>query len=251
MEPKTVPHSGVAPHWHRILTRSAHGNWVIAGLVGLILGLPPNVQAYNREAKAYETRKLTIKQGESTREATGEVLAAYSDGSLLFLSRDGQLRTLLSEEVVSSTPTAAPMEPMLGAEVGQSVIAELPPGFKVTETKHYVLVYNTSDIYVDWVGKLFERLYRGFYNYWRNKGVKLEEPRFPLVAIVFSDKAGYMAYAEREVGEAAGAMIGYYNMKTNRVITYDLTGVDGLVPTGQRVSSQVGDAPQCLAGRHA
>jgi len=100
-----------------------------------------------------------------------------------------------------------------------------------------VLIYNTSEIYVKWVAELFERLHRNFYNYWKSKGFKLSEPRFPLVAVVFSNKASYMSYAQREIGATAEAMIGYYNMKTNRMVTYDLTGVDGLVPNGTRISS--------------
>jgi hypothetical protein len=211
--------------------------WVALGLVFCVL---PRVSvANNRQADAPPpTYRVTFQVDGATRRSLGEVLAKYGDGSLLLLTPDGQLRTLLSSEVLEAEPATEPMLALSAVEAGQQVLQELPAGFKQSETKHYVLVYNTSDIYADWVGKLFERLHRAFYNYWKNRGVKLEEPRFPLVAIVFSDKLTYMAYAEREVGEAAGSMIGYYNMKTNRIVTYDLTGVDGLVPAGQRIASQ-------------
>ncbi len=187
---------------------------------------------------ATDVRELEFKGSSGVQKSRAEVLAEYGGGSMLVLTPDGQLRTLLGEEVVAANPSDQTLTPLTRAEVGLQVLEELPQGFRITETKHYVLVYNTSDIYVEWAGKLFERLYRGFYNYWKTKGVRLDEPRFPLVAIVFSDKAAYMAYAEREVGESAAAMIGYYNMKTNRIVTYDLTGVDGLVPAGERVASQ-------------
>ncbi|MEZ6136915.1 MAG: DUF1570 domain-containing protein [Pirellulaceae bacterium] len=168
----------------------------------------------------------------------GEVLIEYADGSNLLLTPDGQLHTLRAEDIQSEEPSDVPMTPLTPDEMGQAVVAELPEGFKVLQTKHYVLVYNSSEIYVNWVGRLFERQYSVFYNYWKSRGIRLNEPRFPLVAIVFSDKASYMPYAKREVGEAAESMIGYYNMKTNRMATYDLTGVDGLVPNGSRISSQ-------------
>ena len=35
-----------------------------------------------------------------------------------------------------------------------------------------------------------------------------------LVAAVFANKATYLDYAEREIGQSAKAMIGYYNIKT-------------------------------------
>jgi hypothetical protein len=47
-----------------------------------------------------------------------------------------------------------------------------------------------------------------------------------------------LEYAHEDIGETADAMIGYYNMKTNRMISYDLTGVDGLVPANEKVSSK-------------
>lgn len=167
----------------------------------------------------------------------GEVLVDYADGSLLLLTPDGQMWTLQAEDIISSEPSDEPMQVLTSEEIYDQFKQQLPAGFNVHKTRHYVLIYNTSDVYVKWVASLFERLYRGFYNYWDSKGFKLEEPRFPLVAVVFSNKASYMAYAEREIGKSASAMIGYYNMKTNRMVTYDLTGVDGLVPAGTRVSN--------------
>ncbi|MCA9157258.1 MAG: DUF1570 domain-containing protein, partial [Planctomycetales bacterium] len=77
------------------------------------------------------------------------------------------------------------------------------------------------------------------YNYWKSKGFRISEPRFPLVSVVFSNRPSYLAYAEREIGKSAESMIGYYNMKTNRMVTYDMTGVDGVVPRGTRIASPV------------
>jgi hypothetical protein len=54
---------------------------------------------------------------------------------------------------------------------------------------------------------------------------------------VFDSREAYLQYAEREIGPSAGAMIGYYNMQTNRIVTFDITGVQGLAVPGQRYSS--------------
>lgn len=167
----------------------------------------------------------------------GEALVRYEDGSLLLQTADGQLWTLKQEDIKFCNEASAPFVPMTSDQIYAQFKQELPPGFAVHQTKHYVLIYNTSEVYVRWVAELFERLHRNFYNYWRSKGWRLEEPRFPLVAVVFSNKASYLAYGQREIGDTAQSMIGYYNMKTNRIVTYDLTGVDGLVPSGTRVSS--------------
>jgi hypothetical protein len=182
-----------------------------------------------------ETLSLQFNVDDVQRESIGEVVQEYKDG-MLFLTPDGQLWTLRDKQIVSRQPSAEAMQPLSSDEIYQQFREQLVPGFQVYKTRHYVIVYNTSAAYATWVGELFERLYRGFYNYWqRQHRLDLQEPRFPLVAVVFRDKSSYVQFAEKEVGEAAEAMIGYYNMKTNRMAMYDLTGVNGL--GGSRVSA--------------
>lgn len=167
-----------------------------------------------------------------------EVLKRDGDGNLLLLAEDGQLWSLKQEDIVSIAASDEPLQPLSQDEMFARCKEQLPAGFNLHKTKHYVLIYNTSEVYVKWVAELFEHLHRNFYSYWRTKGIRLDEPRFPLVALVFSDKASYLSYAEREIGESAKAMIGYFNLRTNRMVTYDLTGVDGMVPSGTRIPNE-------------
>ncbi len=172
--------------------------------------------------------------GNGVRNEIVEVLAEYAGGSRLLLTSDGQLWTVRGEQISSIRETDQQLVPATQDEIFEEFESQ---GFSVEKTKHYVLVYNTSPVYVKWVGELFEGLHRRFANYWKSKGFRLEEPRFPLVAVVFSDKASYLRYAQKDIGDSAKAMIGYYNMKSNRMVMYDLTGVDAIVPKGQRVAS--------------
>ncbi|RMF40679.1 MAG: DUF1570 domain-containing protein [Planctomycetota bacterium] len=183
------------------------------------------------------TVEIEFRAPGSNRRTVAEEIAKYGDGSRLVLTPDGQLWTLMADEILSCQPTQADFRPMSAEQMYAEFRDQLPAGFQVHKTKHYVIVYNTSPVYARWAGELFERLHRGFYNYWDDRDVELHEPRFPLPAVVFSNKQSYLQYARREIGDAAEAMIGYYNMKTNRIVSYDLTGVDGLVPQGARVSS--------------
>lgn len=164
-------------------------------------------------------------------DSVGEVVAEYEGGSLLFQTPDGQLWTILGTDVISREEVKGPMVPLTSKEIYQQYKEELPPGFLIHTTKHYVILYNTSEPYAKWAGELYERVYRTFYTYWKNEdfryAIKLEEPRFPLVAILFKDRNSYLAYAKREVGDSAEAMIGYYNQNNNRMISYDLTGTNG------------------------
>lgn len=187
-------------------------------------------------AAQVKTLNVRFKTDEGEMTSIGEVVAEYGDGSLVLLTPDGQLWELLNEQILSREATDEEMQPLSSEEIFAQFKEQLPPGFSISKTKHYVFVHNTSEAYARWVGQLFERLHRGFYNYW-GRSLKLEEPRFPLVAVIFRDKASYLQYSERRIGESARAMIGFYNIKSNRVITYDLTGIDGMVPPGVNVPS--------------
>ena len=109
--------------------------------------------------------------------------------------------------------------------MAKSVMADLPKGFEVHQTKHYMIVYDTSQAYAQWCGAFFERLYMAFRNAWSHQGFELVEPEFRLVAIVFSDKASYVKYSQKVLGDAADSIFGYYNMESNRMVMYDLVGV--------------------------
>jgi hypothetical protein len=168
---------------------------------------------------------LTIKQGESTREIAGKIEVEAADGGVMLLARDGGLWPVEKENIVSRRADAKAFAPLTSAELTKQLSAELP-GFKTFQTQHYLIHYNTSPAYAKWVGSLFEGLHKAFYNYWSRRGAVLHEPEFPLVALVFDSQASFSKYAHAEIGERAGSIIGYYNLKTNRMVMCDLTGVE-------------------------
>ena len=205
------------------------------GLAGLLVCWMLSSEAI---AEDRATRIVTYRNLQQQETATGEVLREFGDGSLLLLVSDGRLLTLHPDEIIESIPSEQPLQIDTADQVIEGLRRVLGDGFQFRQSKHYLIAYNTNPAYAEWVGQLFERLYRGFYNYWKSRPVNLQEPRFSLVAIVFNNKASYLAFGQRDIGDSASSMLGYYNMNTNAVVMYDLTGVDGMVPAGQRVSTQ-------------
>jgi hypothetical protein len=179
--------------------------------------------AVARQAAALDY--VTIRQGDSRRELAGKIEVEAVDGGVMLLARDGALWPVEKENLVSRRSDAKPFAPFTQKELAKQLATELP-GFKAYQTQHYLIHYNTSLAYARWVGSLFEGLHKAFYNYWTRRGAVLHEPEFPLVALVFDGQASYARYAHAELGDAANSIIGYYNLKTNRMTTYDLTGVE-------------------------
>jgi hypothetical protein len=156
----------------------------------------------------------------------GEVLIEALDGSMLFQEMDGKIRILTRSQVADKRLKNEPLEPMTKKEVAQSLLAELPEGFKIHTTDDYVIAYQTERAYAKWIGNLYQGpLKRGFKNFWSKRKFKLtvEEPKFPLVAVIFATRQQYAAQVKRELNIESGSMVAYYNLHTNRVMMYDLT----------------------------
>jgi hypothetical protein len=171
--------------------------------------------------------RVTFRRDEKLREVTGRLLVTAKDGGLLLLGRDGVLWAIPPNEKVEHTSDKKPFVAYSRDEISKRLLQQLPTGFRVRPTAHYLIFYDTSPAYAQWCGALFEQLYGTFTVFWTRKGIELEQPEFPLVAIVFADKASYEKFTRPDLGEAASSIIGYYALMTNRMMMYDLTGVGG------------------------
>ena len=191
----------------------------------VVLGSLKSAAALDQLTIQHEGRELSI---------AGQVEVEAEDGGLLLLTPDGTLWTVEPKHLVSRKEDSQPFRPLTREQLAKQLLGELPEGFEVHTTHHYLICHNTSRDYAAWCGALFERLYMAFTNFWTRKGLKLHEPEFPLVAIVFNSRESYVNYAQAEVGKAAESIIGYYSLKTNRMTMYDLTGLESLRSPGDR-----------------
>ena len=183
----------------------------------LILGLEVSVQT----ASAIET--VDVDQDGASFSVQGEIVVEASDGGMILRDRQGKLWPLQPEQIKKRRTDDIPFALMEQAELGKEILKELPSGFSIHKTKHYLICYNTSKAYAQWCGGLFERLFRAYNNYWMRRDMSLSPPEMPMVAIICKDKETWHHYAGREVGNAVDSIDGYYNLITNRIATYDLT----------------------------
>ena len=222
-----VTTSGIPMHRFSPLSlRFLVGAIVAASAIGVRLAAAPPVA--EEDAATAERVAVVVRGDEGDRALEGTVIIEATDGSMLLELDDQRLELLQGSEVRSRRPVDAPSSPATPREEGKRILAELPDGFDLLVTRHYVICFDTSRAYAQWCGALFEKLHEAFANYWRKAGVEVETPRRPLVVVIFSDRQRYEAFAARDLGAAADRVVGYYNLLTNRVTTFDLTGSDQL-----------------------
>lgn len=166
--------------------------------------------------------RVVFTQQDQRREVVGEKLVEAADGGLLLQANDGQIWTIQPEEIKSHDSDERPLEILTPDDAVAPLLEQLGAGFEIHRTAHYVVVSNADPAFVQYCSMLFEKLYKGFFAFWKNNAMELVEPRFPLVAVVFDDKSSFLEYARPEAGDAAASIIGYYNLQTNRMNTYDI-----------------------------
>lgn len=167
---------------------------------------------------------LTLIISGRTVELDGEILIEAQDKSLYFREVDGKIWFVKPEQIQDKVDVQEAIEPLSKEEVGQRLLKELPDGFRLKETKHYVIAYQNEVAFARWVSGLYEsRLYRAFETFWvKKKKLKLTQPQYPLIVIIFGTRVQYQQYVDRELGPGQ-TMIAYYNLQTNRVAMFDLT----------------------------
>lgn len=187
------------------------------------------VMAGARGALAVET--VTFREGENVRTVTAEILVEAQDGGLMLKADDGYIWSVRSDQILERTSDDQPLQPIDFDEMQERMLAELPSGFNVQRTPHYLIFYNSNDAYAKRVSILFEQLHRGFFTFWKNQRWKLPEPEFPLVAIVLKDHPAFLEHAENEIGDTAKSVIGYYHLASNRMTTFNVPDFERNVST--------------------
>lgn len=210
------------------------------GLLVCLIGLPCAVVADT----------LVVDRGAGQRETlVGEVVEEARDKSCLFQTTDGQLEIFAADQIIEKKIEIESVPAMSHRELAKSLLDELPKGFRVLRTKHYVIAYQTEVEYAQWIESLYERrLYKGFEVFARSKlkRYELTDPKFPLVAIVFSSKPEYARHVSRTLGIDVGDMLAHYNPMTNRVAMYDLTFDLGNGTPGRRPLNQILSQPAAI-----
>jgi hypothetical protein len=183
--------------------------------------------------------RIEVESDGATRVVEGTVVLEAQDGGLLVERADERLE-ILGPQAIRSRVAAPEASAETPRELGRRILGELPAGFDLLVTRHYVICFDTSRAYAQWCGALFERLYDVFVNYWRQAGLEPSPPPRPLVVVIFASRQRYEAFAARDLGAAADRVVGYYNLLTNRVTTFDLTGSAALARPAGRSAARAG-----------
>lgn len=170
-----------------------------------------------------------------TRTIESRVLLEAQDGGLLLEGCDGRLWNVTPKQLQKRETTDVPFRPLIAEQLGDQLAREVAEfGIKtpthVVVTKHFVVCSTAGPVYAEWCGSLFERLHDAFQAYWKEAGLELHEPEFPLPAIVLKDRTEFAEFATKHDRPDAAQAPGYFSEPTNRIILFDLTAGPNSTP---------------------
>lgn len=185
---------------------------LVIALVGLLLVLP-HAPAHAQQAGQ---PLLRLKLQSTTIEG---VALAWSREQVSLLARDGRLWQFDPREASQVEKPSGPFRPYSVAAMRQQLLAEFGSEFEVSAAGPY-LVLHPRGTGQQWARR-FEDLYRSFWHYFSVRGFTLQEPQFPLVAVVLRNREEFYRAAQRDSREVPANLAGYYSPQSNRVTMYD------------------------------
>ena len=166
--------------------------------------------------KAAENDSLVeVRDGKTV--TTGKLLAQDKERAML-LDRTGRLHDLTLGSVKLQTTTSR-FQPLSVMDLRNQLAREFGKDLSVGSTRHY-LVLAPSGRASDYA-KVFEEQYSTLQRYFKTRGFTLNDPPFPLVAVVFPTRKQFTEYARGDGSKTMANMQGYYSPRTNRVALFE------------------------------
>jgi hypothetical protein len=142
----------------------------------------------------------------------------WSQQRVFLLARDGRLWDFAPNKAERFRKTSSYFSSYSAAEIQGELIRELGGKMDVTGTGHYLVAHPKGK--EAWSAR-FEDLYRSVYHYFTQRGLRVHEPEFPLVAVVWANRNDFMHYASAQGNQISSGVLGYYSPISNRVTLYD------------------------------
>jgi hypothetical protein len=149
---------------------------------------------------------------------------AWTNQRVFLLARDGRLWDFVPKQAEHFSKTSSYFSSYSATEIRANLERELGGKLEITGTGHYLVAHPKGKS--DWAQR-FEDLYRSCVHYFSLRGLRIREPEFPLVAIVWGRREDFERYSASQGSKIRQDILGYYSPISNRVTLYDQGGGAG------------------------
>ena len=141
----------------------------------------------------------------------GKIHVRVGEGAVILLP-DGQL---VARAAGKFAPTDRQFEPATKEQMIAALAAEFP-NFKTTSTNHYIYVSSASEEFNFGTSRILESMLPGVKGYAEQNRLPVQNPKFPLVVVLFKTERDFQKYRRMPDG-----VVAYYHTLSNRVFIYE------------------------------
>ena len=147
----------------------------------------------------------------------GTIVTTPSLDTLLLMTSDSHYHSTKKQSVLDHTSDSVPFEYDDKDVLSRTLQREFGSQFHVQSSMHYVICSSASVGDTNRCNAALERLFKGFFAFWKNRGLPLTLPPNQLVIVLHGNREMYQQHGQNELGDAVSSVYGYYSQKTNRV----------------------------------
>jgi hypothetical protein len=173
-----------------------------------IVGWPQEIFSQNKNA--------TLKVETEHQTFYGKALAVDQEHVAL-MRTNGRFSLIDRNQIVTMETVANRFLTLSGNDMRASLEKEFGKKYEVSVTENFVVVHPRGG-YQQWALP-FERLYEQFRQFFWSRGFALDNPEFPLVAVVLNSREEFDQFL-RAYSQYDPKIQGYYSPMSNRIITY-------------------------------
>ncbi|HWB00121.1 MAG TPA: DUF1570 domain-containing protein [Pirellulales bacterium] len=117
-----------------------------------------------------------------------------------------------------ATPTDRPFVAATKDELASALTSGKLSGFKTKQTKRFLYVYNSSELFYQGTSRILETMYPGVLTYCKRQKLDVHEADLPLVIVMFRTQAEFDAFRKMPPG-----VVAYYDGLSNAVYMYEMS----------------------------
>ena len=222
---------------------NVQGLWITVAL--FVAG---QVAGVSDEPKPPDTmNQFVIKEPSGPLKISGRILIEAQDGGVLLEERNGRIRQLTPAVIESKAASDVPFSPMTNDELGNDLLSQVPAGFEIHQTDHFVICSNSAEEYSEFVGKLLEKVFDQYFEFMSEQEIVVRQPEGKLPVIIFQSEAEFKEYGAAQHPETSFEDTpGYYSLRENQVLLQDLTR-DRSLRSSTAIRKRLADQPLQVA----
>jgi len=161
--------------------------------------------------------KSLVRVTDDSQDYIGRIVA-LDQATCTLMDRQGRLVELDVTKLRSVKHLANRFRPDSPGDFRSQLKREFGKRYEVAGTTHYLVCGPKG--HADNYAQLFERIYREMEQFYRVRGLHIQAPDVPLVAIVFAARKEFADYCLRDNVTPSAGLKGYYSLVSNRVALF-------------------------------